>query len=99
MNIFERRVGFAGSGLAAGILFALTASVTNAVDEAPEASAAEAPTAITPVSATKPAISFGRCHFQKTPPYEPRVRLECDAGEVVVAVFEDGIRCCELELR
>ena len=44
-------------------------------------------------------ISFVRCHFQKTPAYEPRTRLECDPGEVVVAVFDDGIRCCELEVR
>jgi len=47
----------------------------------------------------KPGISFARCHFQKTPPFEPRVKLECGPGEVVVAVFADGIRCCELELR
>ena len=60
---------------------------------------AEATTAITPVAATKGGISFGSCHFQKTPPYEPRAHLECGSREVVVAVFEDGIRCCELELK
>lgn len=48
---------------------------------------------------TKSGIALGSCHFQKTPPYEPRLRLECENGEVVVAVFDDGIRCCALELR
>jgi hypothetical protein len=89
--------------------FVPTALVLSVVSSAPGAHAtgppppapaeARAAAPVTPVAAGTPDISFARCHFQKTPPYEPRVRLECDPGEVVVAVFEDGVRCCALELK
>ncbi|MBM4267203.1 MAG: hypothetical protein FJ144_11455 [Deltaproteobacteria bacterium] len=54
---------------------------------------------VQPVTAKASAISFGACHFQDTPPHDPHRRLECAPGEVVVAVYEQGVRCCSLELR
>ncbi len=98
MSNRECRVRVACVGIVAALAFSL-GSIPIATAEptaAPEASKA---TQVQPIAATKHAVSLGSCHFQKTPPYEPRVRLECDPGEVVVAVFEDGIRCCQLELR
>ncbi len=94
------RLGVAVAAGCAVVMLGLGAQATYAADEQQPADDVSAPRQITPVSATKTkaGISFGSCHFQKTPPHEPRVRLECEAGEVVVAVFDNGIRCCELEL-
>lgn len=71
----------------------------HAVEPAPSSGEVTKAAAVPPAAETKSGIALGSCHFQKTPPYEPRTKLECDNGEVVVAVFDDGIRCCELELR
>lgn len=95
-----RRIGTLFIPLVAVALVSWSAEIGEAAEEKAGAATVAPSGAVTPVAAaTKPSISFGSCRFQKTPPYEPRTKLECGDGEVVVAVFEDGIRCCELKLQ
>ena len=79
----------------------LSAAATASWATEPSVATVEGDTAteVQPVTAKAPAISFGACHFQNTPPHDPHRRLECLPGEVVVAVYEQGVRCCALELR
>lgn len=49
-------------------------------------------------AASAPRITFGACELQSTLPFEESRRIECSAGQVIVAVYEDSVRCCTLEV-
>ena len=85
----------------AGLVFGWGATVVSwAAEETKLASEpASSSTRLQPGRAGAPSISFGDCHYEKTPAYDPHVTIECPPGEVVVAVYEMGARCCLLELR
>ncbi len=44
-------------------------------------------------------IAIDECHLESTPPFEQGRRVECRRGEVIVAVYEDAVRCCSLSIR
>lgn len=45
-----------------------------------------------------PRISLGECKLESTLPFEDSRRIECSAGQVIVAVYEDAVRCCTLQV-
>lgn len=50
-------------------------------------------------SSFAPRVTFGTCELQSTLPFEEDGRIECRAGQVIVAVYKDAVRCCTLEVR
>ncbi len=45
-----------------------------------------------------PRITFGECHVESTPPFEESRSIECNTGQVIVAVYENAVRCCTLRV-
>lgn len=50
-------------------------------------------------SSSAPQITLGECRLESTLPFEESRRIECSAGQVIVAVYEDAVRCCTLQVR